>query len=214
MLSTEERVALARRELERHGTVSGRTLVAGYLGQLEALRQRPAGSPRPPPLQIEGSAVLRAARQRHELVLRSRAGGDAQPSQPDRRNQFHDRLRVARRHVARYGGRRQLSDVSAWRLDQAGCRLVGGTLRHQCAWDRFHRASPGSCPWRRALLSTLRRSHLRRLTGLYARWILGGYAGCFVGLQIAAGTHPGACGHGGDADRERPVSRATSRTTS
>jgi sigma-54 dependent transcriptional regulator, acetoin dehydrogenase operon transcriptional activator AcoR len=70
MLSTEERVALARRELERHGTVPTELLSPDILESWKRCANVELDPRRPPPLQIEGAAVLRAARHRHELVLR------------------------------------------------------------------------------------------------------------------------------------------------
>jgi transcriptional regulator of acetoin/glycerol metabolism len=70
MLSTEERVALARRELERHGAVSSELLSPDILESWKRCANVQLDPRRPPQLHIEGAAVLRAARQRHELVLR------------------------------------------------------------------------------------------------------------------------------------------------
>ncbi len=72
MLSTEERVVLARRELERHGTIPAELLSPDILDSWKRCANVQLDPRRPPPLQIEGSALLRAARQRHELVLRER----------------------------------------------------------------------------------------------------------------------------------------------
>src|SRR5258708_23509960 len=70
MLSTDERVALARRELERYGTVSTELLAPDILESWKRCADVELDPRRPPPLHIEGAAVLRAARQRRELVLR------------------------------------------------------------------------------------------------------------------------------------------------
>src|SRR6266702_7349060 len=70
MLSTEDRIALARRELERHGTVSTGLLPPDILESWKRCADVQLDPSRPPPLQIESAAVLRSARQRHEVVLR------------------------------------------------------------------------------------------------------------------------------------------------
>ena len=70
MLSREERIARARRELERHGAFSAELLPPDILESWKRCADGQLDPAHPPSLQIEGAAVLRSARQRHELVLR------------------------------------------------------------------------------------------------------------------------------------------------
>src|SRR5438105_8328633 len=70
MLSREERIARARRELERHGALSTELLPPDILESWKRCADGQLDPAHPPSLQIEGAAVLRSARQRHELVLR------------------------------------------------------------------------------------------------------------------------------------------------
>jgi transcriptional regulator of acetoin/glycerol metabolism len=100
LLSTENRLFRARTVLERKGAAPDDLLPASIAESWSRCLAAGLDPHNPPSLQTVGETILREARQRRDLLRRLALCEMDNLVPPDRRQQFHDRLRGRRRHVA------------------------------------------------------------------------------------------------------------------